>query len=117
MLLDHLSMGGKRWKRPRIYSAHYARLETDWYRLANHFRNVHAGSGAGEFKCAEPITGSDACVCHAGCWAAAAPAVVADHCNVRHDAHRRPFLFFSKRGSRWTRSATTALAEKKKRAA
>jgi hypothetical protein len=30
-----------------------------------------------------PPTGSDACVYHAGCGAAGAPGVAADHCNVR----------------------------------
>jgi hypothetical protein len=32
---------------------------------------------------AEPINGSDACVCHAGCGATAAPAIGADQFNVR----------------------------------
>jgi hypothetical protein len=40
--------------------------------------------GAQEEKDACPIIGSGACVCHAGCGAAAAPPVGADHFNVRH---------------------------------
>ena len=39
-------------------------------------------TGCFQEKSAEPITGSDACVCHAGCGATAAPAVVTDHFNV-----------------------------------